>query len=158
MLPNEISTGRLLWLRVTVALMRTAQSISPSPGGVGYEGKGKLLEAISEYQKAVELSDGNLDATASLAHAFAVIGRSAEARKILGDLERKSKTVYVSSYVIATMYAGLGDKDKAFELLEKAYQEKSLELSWHLKADLRIDNLRPDPRFQRLLRRVGLPA
>ena len=126
--------------------------------GVGYEGTGKPLEAISEYQKAVELSDGDLNATASLAHAFAVIGRRAEANKILGDLERKSKTIYVSSYVIATIYAGLGDKDKAFESLEKAYQEKSLELSWHLKADLRIDNLRSDPRFQKLLRRVGLPA
>ena len=126
--------------------------------GVGYEGTGKPLEAISEYQKAVELSDGDLDATASLAHAFAVIGRRAESKKILGDLERKSKTIYVSSYVIATIYAGLGDRDKAFESLEKAYQEKSLDLSWHLKADLRIDNLRSDPRFQRLLRRVGLPA
>ena len=42
--------------------------------------------AISEYQKAVELSDGDLDATASLAHAFAVIGRRVEAKKILGDL------------------------------------------------------------------------
>jgi len=126
--------------------------------GVGYEGTGKLPEAISEYQKAVELSDGDLDVIASLAHAFAVIGRRAEAKKMLGDLERKSKTIHVSSYVIATIYAGLGDKDKAFELLEKAYRERSLELSWHLKADLRIDNLRSDPRFQRLLRRVGLPA
>ncbi len=126
--------------------------------GVGYEGTGKPLEAISEYQKAVELSDGDLDVTASLAHAFAVIGRRAEAKKMLGDLERKSKTIHVSPYVIATIYAGLGDKDKAFEFLEKAYRERSLELSWLLKADLRIDNLRSDPRFQRLLRRVGLPA
>ena len=126
--------------------------------GVGYEGTGKPREAISEYQKAVELSGGDLNATASLAHAFAVIGRRAEANKILGDLERKSKTIYVSSYVIATIYAGLGDKDKAFESLERAYQEKSLELSWHIKADLRIDNLRSDPRFQRLLRRIGLPG
>jgi TolB-like protein/DNA-binding winged helix-turn-helix (wHTH) protein/Flp pilus assembly protein TadD len=126
--------------------------------GVGYEGTGKPLEAISEYQKAVELSDGDLDVTASLAHAFAVIGRRAEAKKMLGDLERKSKTIHVSPYVIATIYAGLGEKDKAFEFLEKAYRERSLELSWHLKADLRIDNLRSDPRFQRLLRRVGLPA
>ena len=53
--------------------------------------------------------------------------------------------------------AGLGEKDKAFEFLEKAYGEKSPEISWHLKADLRIDNLRSDPRFQALLQRVGLP-
>jgi tetratricopeptide (TPR) repeat protein len=125
--------------------------------GIGYEGTGKRLEAISEYQKAIEMSNGDHDATASLAHAFAAIGRRSEAEKILRDLERKSKSAYVSPYMIATIYAGLGEKDKAFELLEKAYQEKSLDISWHLKADLRIDNLRSDPRFQDLVRRVGYP-
>jgi TolB-like protein/DNA-binding winged helix-turn-helix (wHTH) protein/Flp pilus assembly protein TadD len=125
--------------------------------GVGYEGTGKLLEAISEYQKAIEISNGDHDATASLAHAFAAIGRRAEAEKILHDFERKSKSGYVSPYMIATIHAGLGDKNKAFEFLERAYQERSLDISWHLKADLRIDNLRSDPRFQDLVRRVGYP-
>jgi TolB-like protein/DNA-binding winged helix-turn-helix (wHTH) protein/Flp pilus assembly protein TadD len=124
--------------------------------GVGYEGTGKLLEAISEYQKAVEMSDGDPDSKAALAHTYAVIGRRAEAEKILRDLERKSKSVYVSPYFIATIYAGLGGKNKAFELLERAYRERCLDLSWFLTADLRIDNLRSDPRFQNLLRRVGL--
>ena len=124
---------------------------------VGYVGTGKLLEAISEYQKAVETSDGNPDAVASLAHAYAVIGRRAQAEKILHDLEHKSKSVYVSPYTFATIYAGLGEKDRAFEFLEKAYQQRSLDIPWHLKADLRIDNLRSDPRFQDLARRVGYP-
>jgi len=124
---------------------------------IGYEGTGKLLEAISEYQKAIEVSNGDHDATASLAHAFAAIGRRAEAKKILHDLEKKPKSAYVSPYMIATIYAGLGDKDKAFEFLERAYQERSLDISWHIKADLRIDNLRSDPRFQELVRRVGYP-
>jgi len=124
--------------------------------GIGYEGTGKPLEAISEYQRAVELSDGNLDATAALAHAFAVIGRRTEAKKILRDLERKSQSGYVSPYLIATVYAGLGDKNNAFRFLEKAYTEKSLDISWFLKADLRIDNLRSDARFETLLRRAGL--
>jgi len=123
---------------------------------VGYLGTGKLLEAIFEYQKAVEISDGNPDAVASLAHVYALIGRRAQAEKILHDLEHKSKSVYVSPYTIATIYAGLGEKDRALELLEKAYQERSLDISWHLKADLRIDSLRSDPRFQDLVRRVGL--
>jgi predicted Zn-dependent protease len=86
-----------------------------------------------------------------------VIGRRAEAEKILRNLEQKSKSAYVSPYMIATVYAGLGEKDKAFEFLERAYQERSLDISWHLRADLRIDNLRSDPRFETLLRRVGLP-
>src|SRR3984957_567883 len=128
--------------------------------GAGYEGTGKHLEAISEYQKAVELSGGDQDATAALAHAYAGIGRKAEAQKILRDalrdLEQESAKVKVSPYFIATLYASLGDKDTAFEFLEKAYREKSVDISWHLKADLRIDNLRSDPRYQSLLSRVGL--
>jgi len=123
--------------------------------GVGYEGTGKFLEAASEFQTAVEMSNGDQDATASLAHAYAVIGQKAQAQKILRDLEQKSKRVYVSPYTMATVYAAVGEKDKAFQFLEKAYREKSPEMSWHLKADLRIDNLRDDPRFLDLMHRAG---
>ncbi|MGC1423475.1 MAG: winged helix-turn-helix domain-containing protein [Terracidiphilus sp.] len=125
--------------------------------GIGYIGTGKPVEAISEFQKAVELSNGDQDAYASLANAYAVIGRKAEAEQILRDLQSRSKDKEISPYVVATIYAGLGEKDKAMQFLEKAYNEKSLEISWHLKADPRIDNLRSDPRFQALSRRVRLP-
>jgi TolB-like protein/DNA-binding winged helix-turn-helix (wHTH) protein/Flp pilus assembly protein TadD len=128
--------------------------------GVGYEGTGKQLESVAEYQKAVELSGGDQDATAALAHAYAGVGRRAETQKILRDalrdLEQESTRVKASPYLIATLYAALGDKDTAFKFLERAYREKSLDLSWHLNADLRIDNLRSDPRYQSLLSRVGL--
>jgi len=126
--------------------------------GIGYEGTGKRLEAISEYQMAIEMSGGDQDATAALAHAYVGIGRRAEAEKILQDLQRKSKNAYVSPYIIATIYAGLGEKNRAFEYLEQAYRERSLEISWSLKSDLRLDTLRSDPRFQDLLRRIGLFA
>ncbi len=125
--------------------------------GTGYEGTGRLPEAIAEYQKAVELSNGDQDADASLSHAYAAIGKKAEAEKILRDLELKSKSIYISPYVLATVYAGLGEKDKAFQFLQKAYDERSLEISSNLKADLRLDNLRTDPRFQALSRQLGLP-
>ena len=125
--------------------------------GIGYEGTGKLPEAISEYQKAVELSNGDQGATGSLAHAYAVAGNRADAERILRDLEGKSKGSYVSPYILAAIYASLGDKDKAFQYLEKAYDERSLDPAWNLKSDLRIDNLRSDPRFQDLARRVRLP-
>ena len=85
------------------------------------------------------------------------VRRNAEAEKILHDFERKSKSAHVSPYLMATMFASLGDKDRAFEFLEKAYRERSLGMISDLKADLRIDNLRSDPRFQALVRRVGLP-
>ena len=126
--------------------------------GVGYEGSGQTLEAIPEYQKAVEISQGDSDPTAALAHAYAATGRKAEARKILHDWLRQSKNSYVSPYMIATVYAGLGEKDKAFEYLEKAYQERSSDLPYFLKADLRMDSLRSDPRFQDLMRRMNFPS
>jgi TolB-like protein/DNA-binding winged helix-turn-helix (wHTH) protein/tetratricopeptide (TPR) repeat protein len=124
--------------------------------GAGFEGMGKLPEAIAEYQRAIDLSNGSLDVIASLGHAYAVIGNRVEAEKILRTLEQKSKKGQASPYLPATIYAGLGNKERAFELLEEAYREKSLDVAWTLKPDLRTDNLRSDPRFQKLLRRVGL--
>jgi tetratricopeptide (TPR) repeat protein len=123
---------------------------------VGYEGQGKPLQAIPEYQRAVELSEGDQDPAAALAHAYAVIGRRTEAGQILRELQRKPKTNYVPAYMIATIYAGLNDKGRAFDFLEKAYQERSWDLPYFLNADLRIDTLRSDPRFADLRRRVGL--
>jgi tetratricopeptide (TPR) repeat protein len=125
--------------------------------GIGYEGVGRQQEAIREYQKSIEMSGGDQDPTAALAHTYGVVGRRAEAEKILHDLERKSKTSYVSSYMIATICAGLGDEDKAFESLEKADRDQSWDITRQMKSDLRLDNLRSDPRFQDLMRRVGIP-
>lgn len=124
--------------------------------GTGLEGGGRLPEAIAEYQKAVDLSNGNLDALASLGHAYAVIGNKGAAEKILRKLEQASKMGQASPYLAATIYAGLGNKDKAFDLLEQAYRGKSLDIAWTLKPDLRVDSLRADRRFQDLLRRTGL--
>ena len=59
--------------------------------------------------------------------------------------------------MIAAVYAGLGGKDKAFEYLDKAYQERSSDLSYFLRADLRMDSLRSDPRFHGLMRRIDFP-
>ena len=125
--------------------------------GVGYEGSDQTLQAIPEYQKAVELSQRDSDPIAALGHAYAGTGKSAEARKILQEWKRQSETSYVSSYMVATVYAGLGEKDKAFEYLEKAYEERSSDLPYFLKADLRVDNLRSDSRFQDLMRRMNFP-
>ena len=103
------------------------------------------------------MSAGDQDASAALAHAYAVVGRRGDAEKILRDLMEPSKTAYVSPYMIAAIYAGLGDKDKAFEFLDKAYQEKSMDIVWNLKTDPRLESLRSDPRFQIFWRRVGFP-
>ena len=123
--------------------------------GVGYEGTGKLREAISEYQKAIEIS-GDSRSTVALAHAYSTAGKKAEALKILRDLELKSKQTSTSPLVLATIYAGLGETDKAFVFLERAYSEKSLDLAAFIRSDLALDGLRSDPRFRELLQRIGL--
>ncbi len=112
---------------------------------VAYQGSGRTLLAIPEYQKAVEYSGKDSDPTAGLAYAYGRTGKRAEAEKIQRRLLERSKTSYVSPYMIATIYAGLGNTDKAFEFLEKAYDERSTDLSYFLKADLRMDTLRSDP-------------
>jgi tetratricopeptide (TPR) repeat protein len=124
---------------------------------VGYDGSGRHAQAISEYQRAIELSQRDLDALAGLAHAYAAIGKRTEAEKILSELQRQSKGSYISPYMIAAIYSSLGQNDKAFEFLEKAYQDRSPDIVYFLRADLRLDPLRPDPRFQDLLRRVDFP-
>ncbi len=123
--------------------------------GVGYEGLGKLTEAISEYEKAIEGSNGPQEPVVALAHAYAATGKKAEAEKLLRDLRHKLQQTAASPYTMATIYAGLGENDKAFEFLEKAYSEKSFDIL-SLKSDLLLDNLRRDPRFQNLLHRVRL--
>ena len=123
--------------------------------GVGYEGTDKVQEAISEYQKAIKISD-NSQGTVALAHAYSAAGKKAQAEKILHDLERKLNQTSASPYTMATIYAGLGEDDKAFEFLEKAYSEKSLDILWSLKSDLLLDSLRPERRFQSLLRGMAL--
>jgi TolB-like protein/DNA-binding winged helix-turn-helix (wHTH) protein/Tfp pilus assembly protein PilF len=124
---------------------------------VGFSGSGRPALAVPEYQHAVELSQADSDPTAGLAHAYAVMGKKTEAEKILNGLQRQSKVGYVSSYMIAAIYSGLGQNDQAFAFLEKAYQERSSDIIYFVRADLRIDPLRSDPRFQDLLRRLALP-
>ena len=94
--------------------------------------------------------------TAELGYAYAVFGKKDEARKILDELKELSEREYVSSYFLALIYTGLGEKDQALEWLEKAYQERAIYLIYVGKQP-QFDALRSDPRFTDLLRRVGLP-
>lgn len=148
--------------KTLVEVSRNFITINPDawPGhyflAVGYDGLGRGSDAVAEYQKAVELSHGDTDTVAGLGHGYITFGKRVEAEKILADLLQRSKKSYVSPYMIATIYAGLGDKEKAFSFLEKAYQERSPDIPYFLKADLRLDSLRSDPRFQGLTHRVGL--
>jgi len=122
-----------------------------------FEGLGKRSEAIPEYQKAIEMSNGAQRAVAALGHTYGAIGKKSEAETVLHGLEQKAKSEYVSPYLMATVYAGLGNREQAFVFLEKAYVEKSWDLALELQSDLRLDSLHSDPRFQNLLRRLNFP-
>ena len=91
---------------------------------------------------------------AELGRVFAEAGLVEEARGILAGLEDELKTKYISAVNFAKIYAGLGETDRFFESLQKAYEERSALLIW-LNVWPIFDILRPDPRFTRLLRRVG---
>lgn len=83
-------------------------------------------------------------------------GRRAEAQNMLDQLNALSKHEYVAPKNVAVIYAALGEKDKAFESLEKAYENRSLASGQGLKAFPGFDPLRSDPRFGDLLRRINL--
>ena len=124
--------------------------------GLILEQQGKYAEAIAAFQKAINLFPGGSSvAKAELAHAYAVSGDREAAQKIIAELQELAKTKYVSSFQIAAIYAGLGEKDEVFAWLEKAFAERSDGLV-NLNAEQRFDNLRSDPRFTDLARRVGL--
>ena len=121
--------------------------------GLVYEQKGMYREAIDEFQQGVKLS-GNPLMLSLLGHAYAASGKKAEAQRILGELNQQ-KQRYVSPYTIATIYAGLGEKDQAFRWLEKAFEERDIWLM-NLRIDPLLKPIRSDQRFTSLLQRLGL--
>ena len=113
-------------------------------------------EAIAEGEKGVKLSGGSPLMNAALAQTLAGAGRKKEAMQILEELTNLGTQRYVAPYFFAGIYIGLGEDERAMEYLEKSYEEHSHWLIY-LHIDPSMDGLRGDPRFQDLLRRVGLP-
>jgi len=123
--------------------------------GTAYELKGSLHEAMTEYQNARALND-DPTVLALMGRAYAASGKRDEASRTLDQLKEIAKHRYVPAYAFALLYAGLGEKDQAFQWLERGYQDRAFDMPY-LKVDPLIDSLRSDPRFEDLLRRVGLP-
>src|SRR5947209_18959282 len=92
-----------------------------------------------------------------LAHAYAVSGDVNAAKRMLRDLEKPSSTGTLDWFFIASVYAALGDKDQGFAWLEKACENRDFFVTY-LNVYPPLDPLRSDPRFPRLLARVGIPA
>ena len=118
-----------------------------------YAASGRFDKAIAAEQKASELAQRDSATNPFLAYLYASAGREREARDILARVERDGTEVLSK---VATTYAALGDKDKAFEWLDRAVAA----FEWNtlfLKVDHQFDSLRSDPRFQSLLRRLNFP-
>ena len=123
--------------------------------GRAYVQKGRFPEAIAALKQGISL-EGTNEVWSSLGHAYAMSGKREEAQKVIEHLKEPSVHEYVAPYNIAVIYAGLGEKDEAFAWLNRACQERSYLLTY-LTVDERLDKLHSDPRFDELVRRVGLP-
>jgi len=123
--------------------------------GLSSEQKGMWREAIADLETARRLDDSPRS-TAMLGEAFALSGDKARARQILFELQERAKREYVSPLYQAIVYAGLGEKDAAFLGLQAAFKERATDMLG-LKTGALYDPLRSDPRFDDLLKRMGLP-
>jgi serine/threonine protein kinase/Tfp pilus assembly protein PilF len=133
--------------------------------GLAYFQKGDLKRAVSELQElnrkgAAFMGQNEVPyytdgAKANLAHALAVSGNRKEALKLLGELIQTSKRRHVASWAFVLIYTGLGEKDHAFEYLDKGYEERPSDIAY-VGIEPRLEPLRNDPRYKDLMRRMGL--
>jgi tetratricopeptide (TPR) repeat protein len=124
--------------------------------GVAYVEKGEYEDGIALINEAVRLTGRRSPFTLGLlGYAYGVAGKREEAQEILDEVLERSKRGYFSPHFIAVIYAGMGDKDKAFEWLERAYDEGDPRL-YPVKVIPRLRSLHSDPRFTALLEKMGL--
>jgi len=131
---------------------------SPLPKYVlvrAYARKGELPKIAEAFAGAEPAENGSLLGTIALAHVHAVRGRKPEARKALRNLALTARRRYVPSTYFGILYAALGDAARSFRYLEKAYRERADGLTF-LNVEPLVDDLRGDPRFEKLLRKIGL--
>jgi len=124
--------------------------------GGSYAARHQYQEALPYVQKAVEFNPMNAISRAYLAYVHARLGKRTEALAAIGELDAASKQRYIPALAFAIIYTGLDDKDRAFEWLRKAYDERYNRLAY-LRTEPIWDRLRGDPRFDELRRRIGLP-
>jgi TolB-like protein/Flp pilus assembly protein TadD len=123
--------------------------------GWAYLKSGQTAEGLQELERAVSLSPNNTLFLAQLGEACALAGNPARAREILARLEAMAAERYVAPYHFAYVYTGLGEHDKALDLLEAAVGEHAGG-AYGIKGSFLFTPLRPHPRFRALLRRINL--
>jgi TolB-like protein/Tfp pilus assembly protein PilF len=164
---NNALAGRLLVAgRYDEALEQVHKTLELDPHfapahqtlGWAYLNRGKHEDAIKEFQQALQLSGtDDMDLELDLGFAYATAGNPKEARRILAKLKKLHQRGLVPSGSIAILYGSLGELNEAFAWLEKAYEERDPQLTYLKVPGRRFEPLRHDPRFQELVRRIGLP-
>jgi tetratricopeptide (TPR) repeat protein len=122
--------------------------------GYAYDAMGQYNEAITEYQETMRVAGVDTSTQCYLGYALAKAGKRTEAEALLKQLETTKE--YVSPAELAILYIGLGDKERSLSALERSYAAHDLQMQY-LVADPHYDSLRSEPRFQELVRKVGLP-
>ena len=164
-LPINTNLGWLLYLarRFDEAIEQYQKTIELDEGfpltyrrlAQTFEQTQRYSEADAAFQKALSLSGDDVELLSARGHFYAVVGETVKAQDVLGQLRSSAASRYVPSYLIARIYLGLGDIDTTFELLEKARDERYGYLAY-LEIEPMFDQIRSDPRYEELLRRVGL--
>ena len=142
---------------------RAARDLAPRSAqahfGLGrvYAGNGAATQAIEELIQAATLSGRSPGIVAELARTYAAFGRKREAQELMLELNDRARQpdYHVSPQALAYIHAALGERDRAFQLLNTAFDERTASVLW-LKVDPRVDDLRQDPRFAALAQRLGL--
>ena len=125
--------------------------------GLVYDQQGKLEQAVEQYEEAIALGGGVLLLIkGGLGYAYAVAGRTDDARRVLAELQEEATRREVSPVHLAVIAIGLGDKDRAFAWLDEAFEQRStilIDVAWGPW----FDPLRSDPRYADLIKRTGWP-
>ena len=124
--------------------------------GLSYLKTGRNAEAVAALEKAAQLTDRYAFVLGNLGYVYAVTGKRTEALGIIKELEEKYTRKEANGASIASVYTGLGDKDKAFEWLEKDFQNRDGLLP-DITVSIPLASLRDDPRFKEMLKRMNLP-
>jgi len=122
--------------------------------GAAYREQGRYAEALAEYRRAQDLAGEQ--PLHGYAITYARMGRTGEAREILGRLEAYARTHYVNPIFLAEVHASLAEKDLAFEWLERAYNQRDAGLA-EMKGDPLLHKLERDPRYSAFLKKMNLP-
>jgi tetratricopeptide (TPR) repeat protein len=162
---SNTALGRILFrarrFDESIAACRKARELDPNDASplwwmaLSHVQKRQLPEAVAELEKAVILSGEGTLSRGLLGYAYAWAGEKGKALRVLDELKGRSRKAYVSPLDLAIVYTGLGERDAAFQWLEKAYRERTMRIQ-QLPEPI-FDSLRSDPRFRDLMRRLALP-